>query len=237
MEFIQQPFSLPVSNIEANFVSNTTAGGKKIQLQKNGPLLPRSVRALVCGPSSCGKTNIVLSLIQHINGLKFEAVYIYSKSLDQNKYKYLEEMLKPIAGMHFETFSRNENVISPTDAHENSLIIFDDISTDPQGCIADFFSRGRHRGIDCFYLTQTYARLPKHLIRDNANVVVLFKQDELNLKHVFKDCSISCDMSFKQFHDICVRCWQERYGCIVIVLDCEKNEGRYRRGFDTFIQL
>lgn len=231
MEFVQQPFTLPVRNIEENFAD------QREKLQKNGPLLPNSVRALVCGPSSCGKTNIVLSLIEHINGLQFESVYVYSKSLDQNKYKYLEEMLSPIDGLHFETFSRNENVISPSEARANSLFIFDDIATDPQGCIAEFFSRGRHKGIDCFYLTQTYARLPKHLIRDNANVIVLFKQDELNLKHVFNDCSVSCDMSFSDFRKMANLCWSERYGCVIIVLDCEKNMGRYRRGFDTFINL
>ncbi|KAL6256683.1 hypothetical protein P5V15_012802 [Pogonomyrmex californicus] len=46
---------------------------------------------------------------------------------------------------------------------------------------------GRHSNVDCFYLCQTYARIPKHLIRDKANLLILFKQDGTNLKHVYND--------------------------------------------------
>ncbi|EZA55673.1 hypothetical protein X777_04182 [Ooceraea biroi] len=34
----------------------------------------------------------------------------------------------------------------------------------------EHFSMGRHSLVDCFYLCQTYARIPKHLLRDNANL-------------------------------------------------------------------
>ena len=49
----------------------------------------------------------------------------------------------------------------------------------------DYFSMGRHNEIDCFYLCQTYARGPKHLIRDNANVLIVFKKDDMNLTHIY----------------------------------------------------
>uniref|UniRef100_A0A2S2Q5E5 Uncharacterized protein n=1 Tax=Sipha flava TaxID=143950 RepID=A0A2S2Q5E5_9HEMI len=39
--------------------------------------------------------------------------------------------------------------------------------------------------IDVCYMAQSYARVPKHLIRDNSNFIVLFKQDETNLKHAY----------------------------------------------------
>ena len=52
---------------------------------------------------------------------------------------------------------------------------------------------GRHRLIDCFYLCQTYAQIPKHLIRDNLNFLVLFRQDEMNLKHIYGD-HVNTDM-------------------------------------------
>ena len=50
---------------------------------------------------------------------------------------------------------------------------------------SSIFSIGRHRLIDCFYLCQTYAQIPKHLIRDNVNFLVLFNQDEMNIKHIY----------------------------------------------------
>ncbi|XP_024941792.1 uncharacterized protein LOC112494507 [Cephus cinctus] len=100
-----------------------------------------------------------------------------------------------------------------------------------------FFSMGRHRDDDCFYLCQTYARIPKHLVRDNANLLVLFKQDEMNLKHVYDD-HVNTDMTYVQFRDVCSACWNERKcGFLVIDKDSELNEGRYRKGFDCFVSI
>jgi len=54
-------------------------------------LLPNTIWALIVGPLICGKTNIMFSLIESPNGLKFENVYIISKSLYQSKYEYFEK--------------------------------------------------------------------------------------------------------------------------------------------------
>ena len=53
----------------------------------------------------------------------------------------------------------------------------------------------RHANVDCFYFCQTYVRISKHLIRDNANLLILFKQDDINLKHVYND-HVNIDMSY-----------------------------------------
>ena len=39
------------------------------------------------------------------------------------------------------------------------------------------------------------------MIRDNANMIVVFKQDEMNLRHTYNDHLIG-DMSFNKFIDI-----------------------------------
>jgi len=65
---------------------------------------------------------------------------------------------------------------------------------------------GRHVNVDCFYFCQTYARIPKHLIRDNANLLILFKQDYTNLKHVYND---HVNMSYDEFCLSCRDCWQK----------------------------
>lgn len=52
-----------------------------------------------------GKTNVLLSLIADKNGLEFENIYLYCKTLDQDKYKYLAEVLKPIKDLGFYTFT------------------------------------------------------------------------------------------------------------------------------------
>lgn len=231
MQFIKQRTSLPIKNVEDSFQLTNH------KVERHSKLLPNTIRCITCGPSNCGKTNVIISLIENPNGLRFENIYVYSKTLNQNKYKYLKSILEPIKGLGYHTFAVNDDVIPPTKAKCNSVIIFDDVICDKQNNVKEYFCMGRHRNIDCFYLAQTYTSIPKHLIRDNANLIILFKQDETNLKHIFKDYAIGSDMKFDIFHDICNKCWFEKYGFLVIDTDSEFNNGRYRRGFDQFIHL
>lgn len=229
MRFIKQQVSLPVKNAD----EMVTVTRKK---KKHGVLLPDNIRGIIVGPSNCGKTNVMISLLEHSNGLQFANVYIYSKSLHQPKYEYLKEVLKPILGLGFYTYSNNCDVIPPEEAKPNSVFIFDDVACEKQNNIRSYFCMGRHNDIDSFYLCQTYTRIPKHLIRDNANFIILFKQDELNLRHIFTD-HVNTDMTFNKFRNACAECWKNKYGFMVIDKDSSLNRGRYRKGFDTFMIL
>ena len=71
----------------------------------------------------------------------------------------------------------------------------------------------QHTDVDWFYLCQTYAKIPKYLICDNANLLILFKQDGINLKCVYND-HVNTDMSY--FCDLCRKYWQQEYGFLVI---------------------
>lgn len=96
---------------------------------------------------------------------------------------------------------------------------------------------GRHNCVDCFYLSQTYARISKHLVRDNANFLIIFKQDDKNLRHIYND-HVNTDMVFEQFKALCTECWREnKYGFLVISKDDDIADGRYRKGFDAYIKL
>lgn len=230
MRFVKQPTSLTVRNFDL-------CASRKKNIKRHGELLPSTIRCIICGPSNCGKTNVLMSLLEDPNGLRFENVYIYSKSLDQEKYKYLESVLAPIEGMGFYKYSTSDEVIEPKNAKPNSIFIFDDVICDKQNNIKNYFCMGRHRGVDCFYLTQTFTRVPKHLIRDNANFIILFKQDDMNLRHIYNDYSVACDMKFDDFRKMCNMCWREKYGFVVIDLDSEPNFGRYRKSFDQFLRI
>lgn len=95
---------------------------------------------------------------------------------------------------------------------------------------------GRHKNIDCFYTAQSYAQVPKHLIRDNANLICVFPQDRTNMKHIYDD-HVNTDMPFNKFIDICTICWKEPYSFLVICKDDNILNGRYRKGFDEFIMI
>jgi len=93
---------------------------KNLPLQQRA-LFPNRTRALIFGPSNCGKTNVMLSIIESPNGLKFENFYIFSKSVYQPKYEDLEKLLKPIKGMGCHTFSHNDGVLDPSETKNNSM--------------------------------------------------------------------------------------------------------------------
>lgn len=193
-------------------------------------------RGLIVGRSGCGKTNVMISLLEHPNGLRFENVYLYSKSLYQPKYVYLRELLKPIVGLEFFEYDADTDIVPPKEAKANSVIIFDDVVCDSQSVIRDYYCFGRHKNIDCFYLCQTYSAIPKQLVRDNANLLVVFKQDNTNLKHIYDD-HVNVDMSIDQFKQICSYCWIDDYGFLVIDKDSDLYRGRYRKGFDCYISI
>lgn len=203
---------------------------------KHGILLGGCKRGLIVGGSGSGKTNVIISLLEHPNGLRFENVYLWSKTLFQPKYDYLRKLLTPITGLGYYEYNESSEIISPNEAKQNSVIIFDDVVCDNQSVIRDYYCFGRHKNNDCFYLCQTYSSIPKQLIRDNANFIVVFKQDATNLKHIYDD-HVNVDMSFEQFRKFCSHCWKDQYGFLVVDKDAEINFGRYRKGFDCFINV
>lgn len=227
MQFIRQPVKIQV-------ISNRKFDNITKNILRHGPLLPNTVRGIVCGPSNCGKTNVVISMLESPNGMRFENVYVYSKSLQQPKYQYLEKLLSSVENVGYFPFSHNSDVIPPNEALPNSIFIFDDVACDKQDVIREYFSMGRHSKVDSLYLCQSYARIPKHLIRDNTNLLLLFKQDSMNLHHVYND-HVNTDMTFEQFNELCAECWQQNYGFVVIDKDSPMHRGRYRRGFNDYV--
>ena len=82
-------------------------------------------------------------------------------------------------------------------------MIFDDLMLEKQNKCEAYYVHGRHNNIDCFYLAQNYFRLPRQtILRENANFICLFPQDQKSLNHIYQD-HISSDMSKEQFRELC----------------------------------
>ena len=114
-------------------------------------------------------------------------------------------------------------------------MIFDDIACGKQDCLKALFCMGRHESVDSFYLCQSYAQVPKHLVRDNVNFLTIFRQDEMNLKHIYND-HVNTDMSFENFEKLCLQCWQDgEHGFVVVDKTSDIKNGRFRRGFDQYL--
>lgn len=228
MKLIKQGLDLDVTDI--NIESNLS------NYNRHSVLLPNAIRCIICGPSNCGKTNVMLSLLLHRNGLKFKNIYLYSKTTFQPKYRFLSEILKRIPEIKFHVFNDDKDVLHPNNALRNSIVIFDDVICEKQTNIRNYFCMGRHKSIDCFYLSQTYSKIPKQLLRDNANLLIIFKQDDTNLRHIY-DEHVNGDMIWSMFKDLCKEIWKNSHQFLVINTDCSVRNGRYRKGFDIFIAL
>lgn len=229
MKLIRQPVSLEVKNINYK---------EKYYFKQNrhGVLLPDSIRCIICGPSNCGKTNTMINLLLHENGLQFNNIYLYSKTCFQPKYQFLKEVIMRVPEVNIFMFQDDKDVLSLNEALNNSVIIFDDVTCENQNNIRNFFSMGRHKQIDCFYLSQTYSKIPKQLIRDNVNFLIIFKQDDTNLKHIY-DEHVNSDLSWDIFRNMCSAIWQDPHTCLIINKDSKLNHGRYRKAFDVFINF
>lgn len=227
MKFVKQALSLQVNNIDTE---------TKCIKKRHSSLFPNTIRCIICGPSNCGKTNVMLSLLLHENGLKFRNVFLYSKTAFQSKYCFLKSVFQKVPQLKFKIFNNGNDIMHPTEAPFDSVLIFDDVICENQSNILNYFTMGRHKNIDCFYLTQTYSKIPKQLLRDNVNFLIVFKQDDVNLRHIYNE-HVNTDMEWSKFKTICCTVWKEPFNFMTINKDSPLNEGRYRQAFDTFITL
>ena len=143
--------------------------------------------------------------------------------------------LKEKSDIECNFFESSDDVPDPRDLSplNKNLMIFDDLLLERQNKCESFYVRGRHCNIDCFYLSQNYFKLPRQTIRENANFMCLFPQDKKNILHFYND-HVSGDMSLDEFRQFCKKGWEKPYGFVVIDLTNDKNNGKYRHGFDTF---
>lgn len=230
MKFVKQGKTIPIKNYD-------TLCGQKIGRRRHGALLPDAVRAIVVGSSGSGKTNAVFNLLFNKNGLRFANLYVFCKTLQQNKYNLLERVMSGLPKIGYFLFSENDQVMHPNEALPHSVIIFDDVSMEKQNNVKNYFCFGRHNTIDSIYISQSYAGVGKHMLRDNANLILLFKQDDLNLRHIHAD-HVGSDMSFNEFKCVCNKVWSgDSHSFVLIDKESEIQNGRYRKNFDSFISF
>jgi len=202
-------------------------------------LLPNNIRCMIFGPSSCGKTNLMLNLLLTDGYLNYNKLYVYSKSLDQDKYRLVKQWsdsLRKTLQNDIATFYSSQNEIAPVDKHDKkqkTVVVFDDVMMQSQKPMAEYFTQGRHYNVDCFYLVQNFFEVPKHAIRDNANLLVVFRQDLKNQRALY-DTYVAGDMAFEEFASFFKHCTRDHHGFCVIDLTSDPYAGKYRNGFDEF---
>jgi hypothetical protein len=207
--------------------------------------LPDEILCVICGRSGTGKTSLMLDLLTRDGTLNYKDIYIYCPSKNQDAYrhlnKYCDNIDATLKNIGYDnqmcTFlNPEEDYIDPSqfDDSENHVMVFDDINfKKDQKMVCEFFTRGRNQNVDSFYLCQSYYKVPKHGIRDNANLYILFKHKPRDLRLFFSD-HISGDMDYDEFSQFCEESWKRPRGYVVIDLSKQPDSGRY---WDNYIEI
>ncbi|KAJ8878870.1 hypothetical protein PR048_019462 [Dryococelus australis] len=184
--------------------------------EKHGIPLPSNIHSIISGPASCGKTCVIMPLLEHRNGLKFEN----------------RPFCQLIKGMRYFPFKNKDDLVPPNEALPNSVFIFDDVWCKLQGEIQQYFSFGRHSNVDFLNPLQSYARIPKPNWRENENMIIVFKMDNMNMQHIYNDHVLG-NMTLTIFKYMCIYCWnKKKHGFLVIIPTLPLYKRRYRSGFD-----
>lgn len=85
---------------------------------------------------------MLISFLENSQYVQFENVYLYSKSLQQAKYKYLENLLALIYEIRYFTVSNNYDVIPPSKLLSKSIFVIDDVAYCKQDRVREYFTIG-----------------------------------------------------------------------------------------------
>ena len=174
-------------------------------------------RTLIVGPSFCGKTHLLLNKLRLIRLEDPEKqIRIITRSPEQ-----YEDVELYIQGIEVE-----ENV-GDLEEYRGCCVVFDDMLDSNQKLIDPFFTRGRHKSCDVYYLCQSYFDAPKKTVRNNSNIIILFQQTLKYVEHIHRDIS-SFDMSYEEFKSLCREAWNEKFNYLLINRLEDKNGSTYR---------
>lgn len=118
------------------------------------------------------KTNLFFNLLININGLRFQNVHVFTKSLIQDIYKMLETVMKSLfdEGLGYHEYTGNEEVSAPNEVAPNSVILFDGIPWKREDNIRKDFAMGIHSVADTFYLCTVTAKYQSTLFERTVNL-------------------------------------------------------------------
>jgi hypothetical protein len=203
-------------------------------------------RSLVSGRSGTGKTNLLVSLI--LTGqIKFEHLYMYVRDPTQSKYQLLLHWIQSLEDQYeaengtrkaFATVVTNPEQIVPVDEVDNgvlNLAIFDDMLMEKnQKLIEDYFIRGRHRNLNCFYLTQDY-HLTSSTIRKQCEYFAIFGvSSKAELVQLAKDHSLEYD--FHQFKDLLNKATNPKTNFMLIDRRTDNPLLQIRKNWDQIVE-
>ena len=185
--------------------NNTTI---KNEINNTNDLTLENHRHVIIGPSNVGKTYYMLKILEKIDSKR--PIHIITRS--PNQYPN----------------HKTSNEIKPINKYKGSIVIFDDmLGAKNSSQIDEFFTRGRHEDLDVYYISQSYFALPRQSIRNNSDILILFKQTLRDVQSMYYDIG-AYDMKYDEFKEMCHKAWDEKYNYLCIDMTKNKTDGKYR---------
>ena len=219
---LQREFSHGYSRGTPSHSSNNNNVGANAGAVANSPaeavaeaVANETNRTLIVGPSFCGKTHLLLNKLRLIRLEDPEKqIRIITRSPEQYE------------NINMQGIEVEENV-GDLEEYRGCCVVFDDMLDSNQKLIDPFFTRGRHKSCDVYYLCQSYFDAPKKTVRNNSNIIILFQQTLKDVEHIHRDIS-GFDMSYEEFKSLCREAWNEKFNYLLINRLEDKNGSRYR---------
>ena len=167
-------------------------------------------RTLIVGPSFCGKTHLLLNKLRLIRLEDPEKqIRIITRSLEQYEDA---ELCIDFGGASQGALQgiEVEEIVGHLEEYRGFCVVFDDMLDSNQKLIDPFFTRGRHKLCDVYYLCQSYFDAPKKTVRNNSNIINLFQQTLKDVEHIHRDIA-GFDMSYEEIKSLCREAWNEKF--------------------------
>ena len=187
--------------------------------------------AIFSGPTSCGKTQRVLDLLEREYRHHFDNVVILCPTLRWNK-TYLERawikkddcvfLFEP-RGNLFEIIEK----LSTKFSGEETLFIVDDMIADEtldkrRNPLLELAISGRHRQHSLWLLTQSYTAIPKNLRRQKKQLFLWYPSEKSDLKTADEETNL---MTSDDLAKIKEQLKSEKHACLYVRLE-------HPRGFE-----
>ena len=181
--------------------------------------------AIFSGPTSCGKTQRVLDLIETEYNQHFENVIILCPTLRWNKtylergYIWKDDHVYPVEpkGNLFELIEK----LSLRFSGEETLFVVDDVIADEtldkrRNPLLELAISGRHRKQSLWILTQSYTALPKNLRRQKKQLFAWYPSEKSDLKTIDEETNL---MNSDDLLKIKERLKIKKHACLYVRLE------------------
>ena len=216
---------LNLDNIASNKNQNKDTTGSSSSERNNWPF-----RMSIIGPSSSGKTNTLLHLINNLHPI--DKIYLYTKDINEPKNEYLinkreQAGKKNLNDPHaFIKYSDDmDDVLDDINNYNKNrdkkvLIVFDDMIADIEynkkfkRIIKELFYRARKINVSIVFMTQSYFRALKDARLNSTHYILKKIGNKKELKRIAEEKSGHLD--YKDFLKIYNYCTREPYPLMLI---------------------